>query len=128
MPYEIQWALEGRIIYMRDYGVCTLPEMEVAVEQLNQLLDEGTSPVHIIHDNRDVEKYPVSIQAIKPIVKKHPNTGWLILIEQSKVAKFITYVLATLVRQKSKEANSVEEALTILQKQDPTLPETITFP
>lgn len=75
MPYDIEWLLKGRIIHMRDYGDCKVEELDDAITRLHKLLDQGSAPVHIIHDNRDVTKYLLSIQTLKPIVKKHANTG-----------------------------------------------------
>lgn len=128
MPYDIRWMLEGRIVFMRDYGVCTIEQLNDAVHRLNALLDSGTSPVHIIHDNRQVEKYPVSLKAIKPLVHKHPKTGLIAFLPADQASAFVVTVLTKLVGQPYKRCENIEDAIILLQNLDPSLPNDIPLP
>lgn len=123
MPYEIKWLLENRIVYMRDYDECVLEDLRDAVEDLYKLLGDGEKPVHLIHDNRDVTKYPISMETLKSVVKKHANMGWIVFVSQDKLARFITVVLSTAVGQSAKHAETLDEAMAILRKVDLTLPD-----
>lgn len=123
MPYEIQWMIPDRVIYMRDYGVCTSDELQGALGRADQLFNEGQAPVHMIHDNREMESFVPSLNTIRAMMKVNPNSGLLIYISNPNkpISHFITTILTTISRKPFTYVNSLAEAKDYLRGQDETL-------
>ncbi|MCA9913155.1 MAG: hypothetical protein KC496_07390 [Anaerolineae bacterium] len=123
MPYEIQWLIQDRVVYLRDYDVCTLEQFTAALETLNQHFDTGTPPLYMVHDNREVQQYPTSLSAFRAIMKPHPAVAHLVYIRNPRqpTTRFITTILSTIAGTEFSYVDEVEEAVLLLKAIDPTL-------
>lgn len=124
MSYELSWLLDKRIIHLRAFDVLTTEEYRAAATELLTLFDEGIAPVHIVVDHLDVQEIKFSPGIIKELIfpEQHSNSGWTILVSASKMAAFSINMIVQLNKIPMKTCNTIEEALSILQRMDQSLP------
>ena len=128
--HTIEWIVEGRVILHRGIGDQTVETIEDSVRRLNEYLDEGTAPVHMIVDQRFLGNFPADIKTIKrAVLSRHENIGIVIAVGGNVMFKFFSTVLTKITGgEPMAYSDTLEDALLRLTHFDPTLPPQIDYP
>ncbi len=123
MPYEIRWHQDKRIIHGRLYGVVTLDDLSQWTPEILRYVQMGDAPVHLLADLHDIEKFPMSISALKSVLQREvdPKMGWVVTLGGPSALMTFSYVLARLFKVNLRVADTMSEAVSALQSVDPTL-------
>ena len=124
MPYRVSWLVEGRVIMAELSGNLTRQELLPYNQTICQHLDSaGTSQVHYLVDASRVHNVP-SLTAAKDFTfLYHPRMGWTAAVGvQSPLVRWVGNFLSKLLKARTRELPSVDEALDFLQQVDSTLP------
>ncbi|QPC82663.1 hypothetical protein G4Y79_23740 [Phototrophicus methaneseepsis] len=123
--FKSSWLQEKRIAYIELIGKFDEQLVIDVNEHMRSLIDEGMRPVHLVLDATGLTGYPVNVRVLKQSSEasaSHPDVGWLILIGfTNPVIKFFSSVLAQLFNLNFKQAESTEEAVSILRRVDITI-------
>ncbi len=122
MPFRLDWYVPQRVIVMQVWGDISSAEIGEQDMALGQMLDSGSAPVHIIGDDRQVQRTPHNPGDLWRFVRHimaHPSLGWIILVgETNPIAGFLTYSFFTGFGFQYRRMQSSEEALAFLQVKD----------
>jgi len=128
MPVDLNWLLEGRILYIQLTGVLTIDDIKDASQRGVDMLDPSMNlPVHTIHDSRNIIEPPKNVRALFEVSKaalQDPRLGWMINVSSQN--QFLTYMITMMGKLTGSEfrfESSVSEALNFLQMVDQTLPD-----
>ncbi len=125
MPASNEWMVPGRVLLTLISGDVQLAEIQASNSEAQDWIGaEGVAPVHSIVEMNSVERYPTSLKDIRSIVRAdHPDKmGWVILVSDHTIVRFLTSTIAQLLRQKVRTFNRLDEARAFLWQVDPTLP------
>jgi hypothetical protein len=126
MTYEMSWTQEGRIAHAKIVDSISIQELEAYGQTLiDNYLERGQAPVHIISDARQMIHFPTNILKVKQLTQswlKHPNMGWAIVVGKSNpMLNFLAAVVTQVISVKYRMVATPEEALAILRSFDPSL-------
>lgn len=123
MPYEIQWLVEKRLLLTKPVGDISIDEVEEAIARMQQMMDDGDSPIHTISDNRYVEHFPNSLSALKKLMSPHPKAkGWSILIQENMATRFVSEMVTRFAGQNHlKSFVTLQEGIAFLERNDKSL-------
>jgi hypothetical protein len=125
MPYQIAWHVEKRIVMVKMFGLLSDNEANEIGQINSQRLAEGIAPVHMIVDTTELEKFPTNLRQNSQFMAylRAPSLGWVIVIglTNNVLAKFAVSVISQVIKFRLAERQSVADALTFLQGNDPTL-------
>lgn len=126
MPYELSWLLDKRIIHLRAFDILTAQEYQSAADELLLMFSDGIAPVHVIVDHLDVQEIKLSPTILKELIfpNQHEASGWTILVSPSKLATFSISMITQLNKVAIRTCDSLEEAMSILQRVDQSILET----
>jgi len=124
----VKWIVPQRIVVLQGVGDQTLETLEASINQLMELIEDGTAPVHIVIDNRHVGQFPKNIKVLGKLLIKHEKAGHIMAIGGTPLSKFIGKMLANLAGANTLFfKDTMEDALEWLHKNDRTLPEAIDY-
>ncbi len=124
MPYEVSWYRPNRIIYERVYGELTLNEVQGTVVEIERMLEEGTSPIHLIVDMRELDKVKVPVKEIANVSRSLRSTklGWVLLLSTGKpLLDFLASVVSQVTRMQLAKRASLDQVDDFLLRQDASL-------
>jgi hypothetical protein len=123
MAYEISWLVENRLMYIKYVGDMTVEDLELAIQEMQALLDVGEAPIHTISDNRFLGQFPTSLSTLKKLMTPHPKAiGWSVLIQENTATRFIGEMLTRFSGQHQvKSFARLRDALTFLERNDTSL-------
>jgi hypothetical protein len=123
MAYEIGWRVERRLIYLRVWDNMPLLEANEAVEKILEALNQGSPPIHMIVDLRELRFSPTGIQANLQLNSylRHPNLGWLVTVGGTPLTQFIANVVKKFYPIKMHHSDSFDAVLEFLLRKDPSL-------
>jgi hypothetical protein len=124
MSFEISWHTPKKIIFVHLLGELDLNAVEAMAQQCAVLMDEGIAPVHILLDDRNGGRPPISLSQLRSRLEigKHPYLGWIVGIgETDPVAKFLLPLVMNLISVKYERVATIDDALNFLIKQDLTI-------
>jgi hypothetical protein len=127
MPYKVGWLLENKIILVVGSGVFTIEDSLGNMREAAALAEQA-APIllHGIINMLDVTKQPSLAEqfSTRHQVIVPPNHGWTIIVSKpNSLIRFITSVTIQLFNLRFRMVGSMEEALDLLQKLDPSLPD-----
>ncbi len=128
--YVVEWIMENRIVLFRPVGDQTIETLEDGVNRLQELLNVGISPVHVISDSRYVGRFPTNLKSISLVksLTKHDNAGHAVSIGGNSMVKFISMMLAkSSGDDRLVYKNTFEDAMLLLQRLDLSLPQEIDY-
>ena len=130
MAYELSWVIPSRVLLIELEGTVPTDEMIRLNSESLAHVDAGQAPVHILIDATKLNNTQVNLHELSQLSKTmhHDGIGWLILINPAKMVSFATSIVSKLLQKKMKSAESIEEALTILQKVDFSIETQPAFP
>ncbi len=126
MPFEMIWYLPKRIVLLRYYGHTTVEDIaRVGEMSVQYVLEEGTSPVHVIADMTEVEKFPTNLRRAASAIKtiNDPAMGWTVIISTNPLMRILIVTLSRLAGFRFHIATSREQALAFLVSEDISLKE-----
>ncbi|MBA3869957.1 MAG: hypothetical protein H0X30_12490 [Anaerolineae bacterium] len=123
MSYELSWIIPSRVLLIELEGTVPTDEMIRLNSESLAHVDAGQAPVHILIDATNLNNTPVNLHELSELSKTmhHEGIGWLILINPAKMVSFATSILSKLLQKKMKSADSIQEALMLLERVDQTL-------
>ena len=123
MAYELDWRLEGRVIYLRVWDIMPLLEAHEAVEKILEALNQGTPPIHMIVDMRELRFSPTGIQANLRLNSylRHPHLGWIVTVGGTPLTQFLSNVVQKFFPIKMQHSESLEASLDFLRSSDSSL-------
>jgi hypothetical protein len=125
MPYNISWYIPDRVIHEEFYGTVNLEEVEQIQHIFAAYLDLGKAPVHVLVDMTRLEEYPKSVSQLKSamVMMNNQNLGWVVIINQNPVLKFLTSVMTqlTVSNVRFRLFDTLEDGLEFLKERDSTL-------
>lgn len=125
MPIQIDWLQENRVLYERISGVVMADDLKVIPSALAPFLGNGSAPIHLLVDMRDVEEYPRNVRQLKDAMDNmnRSEIGWTLLITSDKVVRFLSSVTTQILvpHARMKVFDTPDDALRFLSEQDTTL-------
>jgi hypothetical protein len=124
MSFDICWLIEKRVAYMRMYDNIEIEEIKQMSEAFRTYRDEGTAPVHVIVDTRNMKKMPMSFDKIKDASEGREQTkGWTVILTNSSVTRFVATLVTATISLQYRFMDTPEAALTYLSQLSPELQE-----
>jgi hypothetical protein len=122
MPFQVTWYHSDRVIYVRLEGLVTLEEISGATEKVIEHVYQGTPPVHVLSDLRDMHKFPTNLVDISRSVKPMDNTilGYTLIVGLNPVVRFLTSAISQFFKARYRTFNTPDEALAFLAEVDPS--------
>lgn len=122
MAYQVSWLVEKQVVLAKLYGEITIPSVvDMDVELLDHMRSgqEGRL-IHLIFDVTGVDKFPVNIAQLNQVAnsRHEPNMGWLMVINDNRMIKFIGNMITQLTQTRFRNFESVEMAIEFLKTQD----------
>lgn len=122
MPHEIQWYIPDRVMVIHLRGSMTIEELSAMADESVTYIKRGPPPVHAIVDQRDLISYPYRLNNLLTINRgKQPESGFTVVVSENPVTRFLTNALFQLIRMEMRSCTSMDEAMDILLRIDPTL-------
>ncbi len=123
MPYLVEWIIPERVILVRIEGQIQQEEIALINQTSHDFILLGQAPIHYIVDVARAANQPFNFSNLSQwstIIPKD-KVGWGIIISPGKMVMFTIMIIARAFNIHVKKADSVEEAMQILNKVDPTL-------
>jgi hypothetical protein len=124
MGHEISWHIENAIIEIRLWGDITIDDFPEYDRLTLEHIEQSTHPlVHVWIDLTDVGDFPNNVGKVHKALThlNHPRLGWSIVITESRVIRFVAYMITQMSKARFRAYNTCEEALHFLQTVDATL-------
>lgn len=122
MPAVLNWLIEGKVIYQYWWGIGTLDDIhQVNAQTLAMYADHPhQAKIHTISDALDQDIVQSSISDIRRsyTALDHPQTGWVILINNHSMIRVIGNLLMRLSQGQFRMERTYPKALDILSKLD----------
>ncbi len=130
MAFELSWVIPSRVLLIEVEGVIPTDELLRLVAEVHTHVDAGQAPVHMLIDATNLINRPINLQELSQLSKSmnHESIGWSVMVKPAKMIWFATSILSKLMQKKMKSAESIEDALIILQRVDFTLDAQLTLP
>lgn len=126
MPVDLGWLLEDRVMMVRFAGVVSDEDMDALDAFLIDNLDRSQQPfVHFVIDTRAITVQTSMKKALWMKGNRHPRRGWLVTVGALKHApsRFIVGAMTTMFKVRHRDVETPKDAIDILQRMDPNLPE-----
>lgn len=126
MAFQVSWFLDRRIIALQLSGAFTNEEISPAEQTIEEHVQAGIAPVHMLVDISTLEQFPTSLNQLRKSTPylRHPNFGWLIVIGSNHaLVGFLVSTLTQLAHVNLRMVSDWNEALATLKKVDMTLPD-----
>lgn len=128
MSYQVSWFQEPRILYVRYYGKLTAEDIHEANSQALIHLDAATTPpVHTLVNVIDMTELGFVFKDVLKDeavinVSSHKKLGWVVYFnKQNPIYTFMANVVGQSYEEKVKFLDTEAEAVSFLQRIDPTL-------
>lgn len=131
MPYDVQWLVPDRVMYVRYIGVFTRDDLYAYLEkslamrdEANERLGVGGPLVHTLTDGRDMVKNEMELKDVQSSLRslRHQKVGWSVFVHESRLNRFIVSIAHQLVGVRHYICATMDEAVKFLRDNDDTLP------
>ena len=123
MAYQLNWLLENRVLLQVAYGEITLEELHKMARELNDFLQMGTAPIHIIVDARQLKLFPRGVlpnyHAYKNLNPK--QLGWVIQVSDNQLLKYLASTVSHLIGFNLRTFTDMPAALEFLKQAEAAL-------
>jgi hypothetical protein len=121
--YDHIWLVPERVILSTLVGVSTLKDIELSNEEVLDMLNAGTPPIHIIVDCTNLESIPVNLtQVISRMTHLHdPNLGNVVAFGVNRWVRFMASAIFPFTKTQIHFVNSRKEAITSIKQLDDTI-------
>jgi hypothetical protein len=123
MAYTIGYLMDKKVVRISYDGDLTQEDALTSNVEAIELIRAGNKPVHFIADATDLKNVKINLMQLREIASflYEPQLGWLIVIGGHPVARFISSIIMQLRHKNFRYTDSLEEAITILERVDPTI-------
>lgn len=130
MTVEIEWYIPEHILLARYSGDVVPNDIRYQYEEGIKLSEAAdTSLVHLIATMDNVTSFPKTISEYRGTFgEKARNAGWVILVGDNKLIRFLGTIVSNLMRLRFTYVNSVDQALDYILARDPVLTEDMIAP
>jgi hypothetical protein len=120
---QLEWKNGRRIAYLVYSGVLDMDIVHAVEAEMTRVMDASSLPVHAILDLRQLDQFPPLIECIRSPYVRHKQRGWTIIIGLTEKPLFRVLVNSLIngLRLPAHQVESLEEALTVLKKEDSSL-------
>ncbi len=121
---EIEWKMHNRIAYIMVSGTSDSVSIQNVDTELERVMNLATQAVHLIVDIHLMDQFPSLNNIIRSPYLRHMRRGWIVVIGLSEKPLFRILVNSFVngLRSSARYADSLAEALALLQTLDSTLP------
>ncbi|MCU0497888.1 MAG: hypothetical protein MUF87_11095 [Anaerolineae bacterium] len=103
MQHHHRWYIQNRVVYVIYRGAVLLEELDIlALDLVQNYLDKGQAPVHMIIDIRELTTFPTHLGKVKQnadLYIKHPSLGHVLFIGvENPAIRFIASTIMQLAR------------------------------
>jgi hypothetical protein len=128
MGCEIRWLQDDQVVLIRMFDECTLDDIAEANRIGSGYVAAASQIVHMIADVTAVTSFPVNVFELGKAVKNRDsqNLGWLVVVlKQNGLLHFAASTVARWFAPRNRwaVADSLDEALTIINRQSDNLPD-----
>lgn len=126
MGYKISWLVDQRIIFLYQYGITNIEELQQVIEDQMAMQTEGISPVHVINDSTHIEKMLFGLADIKKVLNLphvKGNAGWYVLVSPDRFKRFLANIAGEFSGGRHREFATIQEAIDFLHSMDDSLGE-----
>jgi hypothetical protein len=98
MPYEINWYIPEKIIFVHLWGVHTLEETVQLSTDILERITTGNDEVHVVIDGRELEEVPNDLNAVLNSLNgmRHPKVGCVVNVGDHNI--FIQFMMRAVTR------------------------------
>lgn len=130
MPIKATWIVPKRLFVYYNYGITTRDELENGMVLIQQYLNEGEAPIHVIIDMRQSVEVPKEIAYLRKLINvyKHAQMGWVITLSQNSLVNFINNILSNFIHIHYESCKTEQEAYAFLEKVEPSLAKLPPYP
>ncbi|MBI1278825.1 MAG: hypothetical protein GC179_11915 [Anaerolineaceae bacterium] len=123
MAHQFEWIIPQRVVLTRIIGEISPDETTEIILESRERTSSGQSPVHFIIDVSALAQQSFSLPKLNEWSSLLPSntSGWWVLINPNSITMFAISLITKALHVKLKSAQSLEEAIHILQKIDQTL-------
>ena len=129
MSHAIKWYIEKRVISVRVYGEIDKDEAGDSTARIDQLRVEGTPPIFLLLDFRDVTKHPTDMgYVINNLKAKSRNQGeikWTIILSNNAIFNFFGAMASKVMSIPMRVCKSHAEADALIVHLAPDLAESV---
>jgi len=121
MPFETQWFLENKIIYVKAIGIIEDKELEALDQLTMKMLDSSPyKQIHFLYDPSE-QISPPRLKALGAMKSPHhPRYGWYVqCAEQNKAVNLAGVYYSKSANLRSRMFPTIEEALNFIKEIDP---------
>ncbi|MBN1964825.1 MAG: hypothetical protein JW910_09270 [Anaerolineae bacterium] len=125
MPYTLEWLIPDRVLVGRFTGQIPLEELAQFTAEQHAAIAQGTPPVHFINDARQAEGMKIDFKGLQGLVKALGHAeglGWHIDVMSGRFQRMLSAFALQLYGTRSRQFDTMEEALAFLRDNDSTLP------
>ncbi|MBI1258327.1 MAG: hypothetical protein GC204_12715 [Chloroflexi bacterium] len=129
MEHQISWIIPQRVILIQLSGVVEEAGFREHDLKVLQMLEAGDPNAALIHEILLLDKLEnsASIRMMMSLsYPKHPRTGWMIAVGvKNPITKMVGNIATQILKVRTREMPTVEEALAFLFDIDSTLPKDV---
>ena len=126
MSYMFLWEVPERVGYFDLGEVYSLEDANLLNDQMLEMLNHTTRPLHIMFDIGTLKRFPMRMNAETWEMAewmRHPNLGWLIIINKNTnpMAHFMVSAVGKTIGVKTRFVKSRDEAHETVFRMDQSL-------
>jgi hypothetical protein len=122
VAYEISWAVQKRVIYLRFSGSVTCTEIEEVSPQFVQYNQQGEQPLHVIVDTLSITSFPHDVRWMIDMLRSGSRPqGWSLFVVTDPSLQFLLTLVLRLTKDPFRIFSCKVAAETFLREQDDTL-------
>lgn len=124
MMFTTKWYVPNRVIFLKIEDVITVADIEVISNQLIEMLNDRTAPIHCIVHMTFVGEVSLNALQFRRNFRAidHPSFGWLMTV--GNLSPIMSYVLPTaalIAKVKFLRFKLLTDAIIFLSQQDPSI-------
>lgn len=125
MSHSTDWYQEGHVILTTFSENLTIEELRENDAVILDMVSSSNEKVHLVIDVTKLKKFPTKVGEIRQSAARYlqrDNMGWLVVIGFSNpLIRFLSSVITQLSNINLIQVDSIDEAITRLQKIDPVI-------
>jgi len=123
MPIRTTTLVQHKVILIKPIGNIVINEYVDLNKIINDLLAQGTFPVHVIVELTHSGYMPTDVQQVIKVLTwlGHENLGWTLFCGLRAEHKFLTAILIQANKNRYREFNTLQDTLTFLEDMDDSL-------
>jgi hypothetical protein len=127
MPVKTLPLIPNRVLMVKFSGDVTFEDMVEGNDAGVTMIKHCPEGIlfHTIIDSSEVQRFPIDLRMVTSDAagsfRKEPNLGWTLLVTKNRIIIYLASFAASIVQNRFRTFNTLEEALEFLKEQDLTL-------